>query len=620
MKEGGVKKFGLGLAMLRPGVRGSRRKVLNLLLPLAWGVLAFWLHHSWLVVDQALPSGDAPGHLLNVTRYQAWFFQGRGTPMEPFLPGVYLPAAGMLGWLGPSMDTTRLAVAAFAALGVAGMSALGLMLQGVTAGVLLPLVWLGAPSATNYSHLLLMDVPAAALIPWVLWGLWGSQGFYRLLPTLAFGFFLGWAVLNKFTIVLFLLVPLAVAGMGLVIRAPLGLVPLLLAGVPIARGLQGAWSRRHLAAAMHTGPDAAGVKATVLWLAASLGISLVLWGVFRHRASLRRGLALASAALVSGLVVLPWLHALAPSVWEKLYREGVAEVIVTDPARVLVWNMEQLLVVVPRTWWWAQLAFWLMLLVPLGLKRERLQFLLGPAVYGVGWRLWELVASAALGTWLISQTLPINARYVLPATLLLVIALGVAVCRVRLTRWTLAPLLGLQALGQLLAPVLPSSWSLELREPVDQKVRAGAVRGSRLLAAAAPQEGLQESLESALVALVTLPGVNQRCRQVGFSLGPGLRVEPRTVVAMGTLFSLRECVWVSLRDQGSAGLEDPRAVLVLGTSQEQAIRTAGRVAIRVGASATLVATEAGSTGPWLFDLNEPQQPQRETGGPGPGDL
>jgi len=570
--------------------------------PLAWGLVCLWWHAAWLAADGTLPSGDAPGHLLNVTRHHAWLYEGQGTPMQPFLPGVYLPAAALMQALGPTMDATRLAVAGFAALGVAGLSALGLFLQGRTAAVLLPLLWLAAPSAANYSRLLLMDVPAAALVPWILLTLWGSRGFRLLLPTLAFGFFLGWAVLNKLTIVLFLLVPLLVAGLGLAVRAPLGLLMLVLAAVPLARGFQAAWARKDLAAAMYTGPDAAGVKTTVLWLGGTLVLTLVLWVAARRRQDLQRGLALAGAALVSGLVVVPWLHAMAPSVYEKLYREGVAEVIVTDPARVLSWNLEQLLVVVPHTWWWGQAVGWLLILVPLALRVARLERVLGTVVPGVGWRLWELTASAALGTWLISRTLPINARYVLPATLLLVIVWVVAVTRVRATRWTLGPLLGAIAAGQLFHGQLPASWSLELQEPVDQQVRAGAVRGHRLLVAGSPQEGPEQALESALGALVGVAGIGERCRQVGFSMGPGLKMEPRTVVAMGTLLPLKECVWVSLRDQGARGLEDPRAVLVLGAAQGQALGTAAGVARQVGLKAVAVDTAATAAGPWLFAL------------------
>lgn len=578
--------------------------------PLAWGLAALWWHATWLAADGTLPSGDAPGHLLNVTRHHAWLYEGQGAPMQPFLPGVYLPAAALMQALGPTLDATRLAVAGFAAFGVAGLSALGLFLQGRTAAMLLPLLWLAAPSAANYSRLLLMDVPAAALVPWILLTLWGSQGFRRLLPTLAFGLFLGWAVLNKLTIVLFLLVPLLVAGLGLALRAPLGLLPLVLAAVPLARGFQSAWARKDLAAAMYTGPDAAGVKTTVIWLGGALVLTLILWVVARRKESLQRGLALAGAALVSGLVVVPWLHAMAPSVYEKLYREGVAEVIVTDPARVLSWNLEQLLVVVPHTWWWGQAVGWLLIGVPLALRWERIRGLLGGVVPGVGWRLWELTASAALGTWLISRVLPINARYVLPATLLLVIVWVVALTRVRPTRWTLVPLLGLIAAGQILHAQLPASWSLVLQEPVDQQVRAGAVRGHQLLVAGAPQEGPERGLESANAAIMDLPGIGQRCRQVGFTLGPGLKMEPRTVVAMGTLLSLKECVWVSLRDQGAGGLEDPKAVLVLGTAEPQAAQSAASVSRQLGGTATLVPTAATASGPWLYRLDGAAAPER----------
>jgi hypothetical protein len=583
---------------------------LALALPLFWGILALWLHGSWLAADQLLPSGDAPGHLLNVTRHHGWLFEGKGTPMQPFLPGVYLPAAVLLQWFGPSIDAPRLAVAAFSALGVAGMSALGLQLQGRSAAMLLPLVWLAVPSASNYSRLLLMDVPAAALMPWILVALWGSNGFRRLLPTLAFGFFLGWAVLNKLTIVLFILVPLAVAGLTLAIRAPLGLVPLILAVVPIARGLESAWGRRRLAAAMYTGPDAQGVKVTLAWLGGMLLVTLVLWFLARKRESLQRGLALAGAALVTAMVVLPWLHAMAPSVYEKLYREGVSEVIVTDPARVLSWNLEQLLVVVPHAWWWGQLVFWLMLLVPLALRWERIRTSLGTVVPEAGWRLWELTASAAIGTWMISRILPINARYVLPATMLLVVVMGVSLVRIRQTRWTLGPILGGIALAQLNPSRLPAEWSLELQEPVDQKVRARAVRGDQLLVAGSPRTGLEHSLESALGVLVGLPGIGARCRQIGYRLGPGLQMEPRTVVAMGTLFRLDECAWVNLRDQGARGLEDPRAVLVLGGSQSLAASMARSVATQVGAVATSMETEATANGPWLFQLTGAEVPKR----------
>ncbi len=579
--------------------------VWRIAVPLAWGLVALAWHAAWLAADQTLPSGDAPGHLLNVTRHHAWLYEGAGTPMQPFLPGVYLPAAALVQVLGPSMDATRLAVAGFSAFGVAGLSALGLFLQGRTAALLLPLLWLAAPSATNYSRLLLMDVPAAALMPWILLTLWGSDGFRRLVPTLLFGLFLGWAVLNKLTIALFLLVPLAVAGLVLVVRSPLALVPLVLAVVPLVRGFQGAWARKDLAAAMYTGPDFAGVKLTLGWLGGALALTLVLWAVLRRRDSLRRGLALAGAAQVSGLVVIPWLHAMAPSVYEKLYREGVAEVIVTDPERVLAWNIEQLLVVVPHTWWWGQGVFWLLVLVPLGLRWERLSGLLGPVKPWVGWRLWELAASAALGTWLISRTLPINARYVLPAALLLAVVWVVAVCRVRPTRWVLAPVLAVFAAGQLGSERLPAAWSIALQEPVDQQVRAGAVRGHQLLVAGPPREGMEQGLESAAAALVDLPGIGGQCRQVGFSLGPGLKLEPRTVVAMGTLWPLKECAWVSLRDQGARGLEDPKAVVVLGATQGSAERTAASVASQVGLQARWIETDATASGPWLFALEAP---------------
>jgi hypothetical protein len=79
---------------------------------------------------------------------------------------------------------------------------------------------------------------------------------------------------------------------------------------------------------------------------------------------------------------------------------------------------------------------------------------------------------------------------------------------------------------------------------------------------------------------------------------------------MGTLLPLKECAWVSLRDQGARGLEDPQAVLVLGAGETQAAQTAASVARQLGGTATRVQTEATSSGPWLYRLEGVVAPER----------
>ncbi|MDP2317398.1 MAG: hypothetical protein Q8P41_31225 [Pseudomonadota bacterium] len=437
---------------------------MDLLLPVGAAVVTTGWHVRWLGRDDALPVGDAAGHLINVMRHVAWL-DGERLPTEAFPPGVYVVGAALVRLFGRDLDVATASVALFAGLLAAALAFIGQRASGRLAGALLPMLALTSPILATYGRVLLLDLPMTALVVWI-WALtWASRGFRVPAPTVLVGVALGVGALVKYTLFPWVLPALLFAGIAMVLRSPASLLPLAVAAAPIYAVGVTLWER-----ADGTRATASGVG---LLLGNLGGAAAILAGTLalealrgprarpRHRAGLVDGAWLGLAMLAAVAIVTPWFLQAMPLVAEKVLREAVTEVR-TSPVRDAVKFAVALVVVSwPKAWWAFQVAF-VVEAVALGmaLGAWRARAAVPPATPPAGasaqpgFRLGPsplVMVCCLFGAWVTVRTLPVDARYQLPLVAGAAIVLGLAACRFHHTRLVLAPLVALTVCAQLLA-------------------------------------------------------------------------------------------------------------------------------------------------------------------------
>jgi len=209
-----------GQAPFRLAIFGA--PVLDLVLVLAVAILTSWANLAWAAQNTAPPESDAnthvflslqfhdslgesPGHLL--PRALVRFFNYR----NHYPPLAY--QVGELGWiaLGRSLLAPVLGVAPFLLL--LGVSAYGLgrLMAGRIAGLLAAVMTCTAPVVMDHSRTLFLDLPLTALVAFGVWTLLASRSFQDLRFSRAWGVALGLGMLTKWTFLVFVAVPAAVA-------------------------------------------------------------------------------------------------------------------------------------------------------------------------------------------------------------------------------------------------------------------------------------------------------------------------------------------------------------------------------------------------------------------------
>lgn len=523
------------------------------LIPPLMAALTLAHHVHWLALNHALPVGDGGSHAMVVGRYLAWLDGHAPVPLESYPPLGHLSMAVAAELLGGGLPAAQLGVAVWIAVMALGASLLGLRLAGRTAAVVAPLVAVGTPWVANIGHDLLLDVPAAAMVPWILLFLWESRGFTRLGPSLGLGVAVAVGVGIKYTFLLWLTPAIALTALVTLIRAPLVLGPVLVSALPAAYVLTRIWARKPPSGqvdflGLPVDPATGGLTLLlVVGAALTLGARLW-WGRRLGRAEagaeggsavpgwqrqLLRGLNLACALSVAFTLTLPWFYAAAPPFLGKLLSEAVEHRRVAGFHAARAFSSMLLWRSWPRSYEWSAIGAGLGLLTAIlsltGVWRWRgIRWLTGDLSGVRGWAALEatavLVGCAAFGVWLHSQILPTDLRYYFYMPLLLGLLAGIAPCWLRLTRWTLAPALG--ALCLLQATWLPGRLeAVGLGDiPVAEQVRnsMNLVNSKDFIQLYTPARPLEVDLEGTMAEVSAIiveraPRVNGRfpCHTVG---------------------------------------------------------------------------------------------------------
>ncbi len=563
-----------------------------------WGItlavtgLALATHLSYLQQHQDLPWGDAPGHLTIMSRYADLLFgQGR-FPEDPFPPALYALSASCMELLGAGLRPTVLAVALYAGLLAAGLARLGLRLQGFSAAALLPLLALAVPNIANYSRLYLLDLPAAALIPWVFLFAWSSDGFRRLLPTLAYGLALAALVLTKYQHLIWVVPLLLLPALRMAGRSWRALAAPLLAALPLGYVCWRVWLRLQ-------GHDSLAQEQLLaaLWrleaLLLGLGLLLVALAVWRRRAAgpgcpWAPGLHLALAATLALALCLPWVWVTADGIAAYL-QMALGERKSPGRAENLwrawydlhhAWPATRQLLLAAGALALAEL----LVLLPWLARQPWTERLLGqrhgaPMALAMG----LTVAAACIGAWATAGILPPNARYYLPLQLYAALWVALPLCRLRASRWALAPWLGLVCLLQVgswdLIRALPflEAHAVEVRVTLKKDLAPGQYPEFYYFVPERPQRvGSLKGVEAVIGEVAPSMGRRYGRRTEGGPppVRPGpcvigyesrLHVEMRAFTSLADLHGARVCNWQRLDRRG-----DPRqlsALVLLGATE-----------------------------------------------------
>ncbi len=544
------------------GTPSSLRRVVfaaaHVALPALAAVVTMWVHLRFLAADTVLPAGDAAGHLINVGRAVAWL---RGGPLaaEAFPPGLYTVAALLTERLGPTADNAVGAVVLFAALQAAALAWLGLRASGVVASLLLPLLALAAPLLSASARDLLLDLPATACIVcvWVL--AWESRCFKRAVPTMALGVALAAGALVKYTLFLWVVPLLLACGVGMLLRSPTALVPLLVT-LPVLR-YAGLVLASRAAMPSHARVDPAFVAAVLQGLALTSGLEVAILTVLRFApgprdAGWRRGLAegawLGLSSLLAVALIFPWFHHAMPAVWAKVRHEAIDEVRTSG----LRDGSRYALAVLTTSWPGA----WRAVQVGLGIEAAALVWTAGP--WFRAWRAGGLVspftlgpalpiaATCVLASWWTVLNLPVDPRYFLPLVVGAAITIGLGAARFAVTRWTYGVAVAVACLLQIAAG--EGIWTAPVVRVGLAGFNPSAVAGKgelRLVGPPAPRADPVGEAVAELVTVVGTLGISFPCDAVLLAVpgsidGRPIGLESRVIPALGSLSGIRECAWI----------------------------------------------------------------------------
>lgn len=524
----------------------------SLLIALVFAALTLLIHAHWIRQDYGIPLGDEPGHLTNVIRYRQWFM-GMLAPAEPHPPAMYVASALSSLWLeGDRLQVLRFGPAFYGALLVGGMSWLGARSFGLGGAFYMGCLALAAPQLLSFSRMFLLDLPMTALVVLIWIAVLESRHLSRTLPTLLLGAFLAWGMLAKYTIVLWLLPLLLWAGVAMVLRYPIALLPLLIPVLPLY----------HVAEVVVRRADVAGIPGPVrpaaeplLW---ELGAAALLLGgiavaaAIKRRSGLKQGAVLGLAMLLCVALVLPWALLSANAVYAKVLREAIDEVRTSAPVTVQTQTWLFLRSSWPSTWY----LLWLGLIVEV----------VGGLLWLAG-RKWAWLRDQVEGSWpslpiwglvlgwtgytLTFRSLPFDTRYVIPLVPCAIFALS-GVLRLRWTRRVVAPVICLICVLQVVAGLGWLGEDMVVRQRPFAEVGPGKVGPATLVAPPAPHSASPfpeiHTLFRTLAPMVPPLNPPDGCQTVALQTLDVEEGRSRAIDGQGIMFllmleGLDECVW-----------------------------------------------------------------------------
>jgi 4-amino-4-deoxy-L-arabinose transferase-like glycosyltransferase len=181
----------------------------------AWGAIAITLLFLavtcwWLAVDRAVPFGGNASHLYASFLYLE--FVRAGDPLRAITYSTYYPpgirALGVLALAlgGNSADGPVLLLnLVFVPLLALACYRIGCMVTGPAGGLLAVLLALGGPLVTEQFHVFMLDAPQAALVALAAWLILASDRFARVELAALAGFAVGFGVVAKQFLPLYLL-------------------------------------------------------------------------------------------------------------------------------------------------------------------------------------------------------------------------------------------------------------------------------------------------------------------------------------------------------------------------------------------------------------------------------
>lgn len=196
-------------------------------------LVALWLWHGaanfwWLNVDTRQPYSDMAGHAITTLRLASWpwrqLVMDGGIVREllhvnPYPPFFYVTALPFVWFVSPSADAMLVVnifyvgLLIFATYGIGRLavgSAVGSSVGG-RAGLLAAFLVSMYPLIYGLSRQYLADVALTAVTAFAVFCLFWSASFQRRWPSLILGVTIGVGVLTKWTFIVFLLGPLAIA-------------------------------------------------------------------------------------------------------------------------------------------------------------------------------------------------------------------------------------------------------------------------------------------------------------------------------------------------------------------------------------------------------------------------
>jgi hypothetical protein len=209
-------------------------------------VLALWLLHCaanfwWIRVDTRPPYSDMAGHAIATLRIASWPWRqalmdgsllGWLLDIHPYPPFFYMTALPLVWFVSPTVDTMLVVNMLYFGLLIFSTYGIGRLAVGGRCGLLAAFLVSMYPMLYGLSRLYLTDVALAAMTTFAVFCIFWSDSFRHRLPSLVLGGTIALGVLTKWTFIVFLLGPLAIA-VYLALRHPTRarLINLVVAGV-----------------------------------------------------------------------------------------------------------------------------------------------------------------------------------------------------------------------------------------------------------------------------------------------------------------------------------------------------------------------------------------------------
>jgi hypothetical protein len=226
-----------------------------------WGLLfALWLFHAagnfwWLKTDTRPPYSDMAGHAITTLRLASWpwrqlVMDGRIVHellnVNPYPPLFYVTTLPFVWFVWPTVDAMLAVNALYYALLIVSTYGIGRMAVSGRAGVLAAFLVSMYPLLYGLSREYLADVALTAVTVFAVFCLFWSEAFQRRWPSIILGVAIGLGVLTKWTFIVFLVGPLAIAVYGALRYATRArIMNLVLAGlISLLIGLPWYWNNR----------------------------------------------------------------------------------------------------------------------------------------------------------------------------------------------------------------------------------------------------------------------------------------------------------------------------------------------------------------------------------------